>query len=129
MKICNLLIILSFSVLISGCTFITDPVCISLKDVEAARDGSIKMSSSLPIDKVRNNIKATASVKPWMIYRDVPSENCFVVMNVPGFIDTTEVGIYVIPQEEGGCSIEVGSLNPKAQKVIAGELFTILQLL
>lgn len=129
MKI-NMFLVLFLTVFVSGCAFFTDPFCLSLDDVELAREkGTAKMESKLEVDKLRANIKATAEVKKWKIYRDLPSDNLFVIMNIPGFIDTTEVGVWVEPKEEGGCVIEVASLNPKAQKVVADELFSILKLL
>lgn len=126
----NMFLVLFLTVFVSGCAFFTDPLCLSLDDVELARERqSVRMESELEVGKLRANIKATAEVKKWLIYRDLPSDNLFVVMNIPGFIDTTEVGVWVEPKEEGGCVVEVASLNPKAQKVVEKELFTILKML
>ncbi len=128
MKIRSLISVLSLAILISGCGFILDPLAISLDDVNLAREGAVSMKYPLTVEKVRNNIKATAEVKGWTVFRDLPEDKCFVLIDIPGFIDTTEVGIFVEALEDGS-RVEVGCLNRKAQAKVANELFTILELL
>lgn len=124
----KVLVLLTLSMLMSGCYYITDPFGKSTKEVKAAYPKAHGHFFAQPEDKVREKVKAIAEVNEWNIFQDLPEENMFVIINVPGYIDTTEVAIYV-EQYKTGTIVRIASLNRKAQKEIADEVLELLQAL
>ena len=56
-----------------------------------------------------------------------PRRNILVLMGIPGSINTTEVGVFFSPAEEGATLVEVASLSKRAKAKAAEMLFTELQ--
>ena len=53
-------------------------------------------------------------------------KNLIVVMGVPNCVDTTEVGIFFTPVDEGNVKVELSSLSSKAKKIAAEMVFAEL---
>jgi len=122
----KLLILLTLSMLMSGCYYITDPLGKSTKEVKAAYPKAHGHFFAQDKAAMREKVKAIAEVNEWNIFQDLPEEDMFVIINVPGYINTTEVAIFV-EQYKTGTIVRISSLNRKAQKDIAEEVLELLQ--
>lgn len=124
----KVLVLLVVSMLMSGCYYVTDPLGTSTEEVKAAYPKAQGHFFAQPVEKVREKVKAIADVNAWHIFQDLPENELFVIINVPGYIDTTEVAIFV-EKYKTGTIVRIASLNRQAQRDIAEEVLELLQAL
>ena len=46
------------------------------------------------------------------VYLKDPAKRYLAAMNFPGHVDTTEVGIFLTPQENNATKVEIASMSP-----------------
>jgi hypothetical protein len=62
---------------------------------------------------------ASIGMAVYRIFQERPDEGMFVVMKVPGSVDTTEVGIFLTSIKKMETAVEVASLSQFAKRYVA----------
>ncbi|MGL4854844.1 MAG: hypothetical protein ACRC37_06290 [Lentisphaeria bacterium] len=91
-----------------------------------ARNESTSMKVVGDVEAIRQEVAKIIKESGWYMYQDLPSKDCFIVMNVPGAIDTTDVGVFITSQSEKEVLVQVASLNRSAQAIVAEKIFSNL---
>ncbi len=117
--------ILAATVMLSACTFITDPLCTSTKDVElAVKD--YKLTENIVVyataDKIMEHIKAQSERSDWLVFQNLTDVEGVVLMGFEGYIDTSEVGVFIRPLKDR-CLVQIASLNRDLQHEVAKILY------
>lgn len=80
------------------------------------------------VDLSRDDLTVTPVRKRYFeIFSENRVKGIIVVMKVPGHIDTTEVGIFFVPQDDRSTLVEVASLSLNAKQVVSEIVFSALK--
>nr|CAX68906.1 hypothetical protein JG1_0200 [uncultured bacterium] len=123
----NKLILLAFVLVLNGCsTLLNTPkslIGISTKHLEDARANSLYQSYSCSFDQCYQTVLEIGKEQKYTAYLKKPGEGLIVFMNIPGAVDTTEVGVF-LTAISSGVKIEVSSLSSPAKRTVAQAVFS-----
>ncbi len=113
---------------LAGCASLKDfpklVIGTSTRDLEAARANSIYQD--YPHDKTTcfDAVLRVVNKNKYYVFMQDPSRGIIVVMNIPDFVDTTEVGVFITELPQGqGARVEFSSRSSPAKKAVAKLLF------
>lgn len=107
----------------SGCQTILGT---SMADVEKARATADVKTVSAPADTVFQTLLGAADENKLLVFVKNPAARTLLLMNIPGSIDTTEVGVFVTETKPGESKVEVSSRAPFAKDTASKLLFKAL---
>jgi hypothetical protein len=91
----------------------------SISHLEAARSTGLSLEVSLKTDDAFQEIQAILEKSGATVYLKHPKEHMLAAMNFSGHVDTTEVGIFLTSQENGGTKIEIASMSPSLAEQVS----------
>jgi hypothetical protein len=120
-------ILLLVACALSGCATVTDApkniVGISTRGIEAARVEASSGDFQADFTGLYDAVLAVAKENNYYIFSQDEVRGLIVFMNVPGFVDTTEVGIFISPLKSGEFRVEVSSRSAPAKEAVASVIF------
>ncbi len=125
-------------VLLSGCSFVQE--CgktlwgSSTRALEKARDQALAQRFRCSLeDCYETALELTGSSEDFgpeqvtfQLFLERRRENFFVVMGIPGSVDTTEAGVFFVPVNDSEVRVEVSSLSSNAKARVAEAVFAYL---
>ncbi len=94
---------------------------------EARQNGEVLVKNyACPWSDCFDKVVKIAELKELKVFMKDQKKKLIIVMNVPGQIDTTEVGIFLSEPATSQTKVEVVSLSPEAQAKTAGIIFSNL---
>ena len=113
----------------SGCASLWDApkniLGYSTREMEEARATSSYLVYQTDLKSAFDAVADIVTDKSLYVHIKDELRGMIVVMNVPGVVDTTEVGIFFTAQENG-VKVEVSSRSTPAKKAVALMLFSAL---
>ena len=118
-------------VLLAGCASVLDSprslLGVSTRDLELRRSQAVYKTLSCSPTDAFDAIEAFAEANKYLVFRKDRGALVLVLMRIPGAVDTTEVGVFLVPLDEGrSVRIEVSSRSSFARRVVAQNLFAHL---
>ena len=115
----------------SGCASLWDApkniVGFSTKDMEDARAESLYQSYQGEFLDVFNAVIEIAKENKYYIFTKDEIRGMIVLMEIPGAVNTTEVGVFVMPLPGNkGVKVELSSRSTPAKRTVAQGLFLSL---
>ena len=126
----TILILLSVFFLV-GCSTLKDVsqncLGVSTKDLEAGKADSIYQVYPCSVVACFEAVADIAHKNKYYIFSKDEEHGLLVLMNIPGCVDTTEVGVFLseLPKQKG-VKIELSSRSSPAKKIVAKILFSDL---
>ena len=123
--------ILLFVVFIfSGCATIAEApksvIGISTRDVDKVRASAATGVFQGDFTNIYDAVLAVAKESSFYVFSQDEVRGVIVLMNIPGYVDTTEVGVFISPLKSGEFKVEVSSRSSPARedvaKIILGKL-------
>jgi hypothetical protein len=74
------------------------------------------------LDEVYGKVRTIGTGQKWEIFREFPDEHLVVFHNLPGSVDTTQVGVFC-SEAENGILVEVSCLGVFSRELAARVLF------
>jgi hypothetical protein len=112
---------------LSGCATVAEApkniIGISTKGIETARVDASFGDFQADFTGLYDAILAIADKNSYYIFSQDEVRGLIVLMNVPGFVDTTEVGIFISPRKSGEFRVEVSSKSAPAKEAVASVIF------
>lgn len=134
----KLLMLLAF-LFIAGCASVSEPfkfvMGTSTKALEEARENAMSANYECTLSQcfdaalalgVNYSKGVPINKKYYYIFQKSRKKGMIVVMEIPGQVNTTEVGIFFHSLDEKKTMIEITSLSSSAKKKVADELFAEL---
>ncbi|MBF0122297.1 MAG: hypothetical protein HQL21_02670 [Candidatus Omnitrophica bacterium] len=122
----KLIVIFSF-VFCSGCATLWDApkniVGFSTKDMEDARSESLYQSYQGDFLGIFQAIIEIANENKYYVFSQDEVRGMAIIMNIPGAVDTTEVGVFLTSLDTGNVKVELSSRSAPAKKTVAQVLF------
>jgi len=152
-KLFTPIVILSFSVIVSGCAFVTETSKTiwgsSTRALENARDEAISKSFVCSLDECFEMVLSLGEVqveieqiedeagqaetketitrpKFYNVFLKNRVKRHIVVIGVPGSVNTTEVGIFFDKNDDSSVKMEISSLSRHAKRRVAKDVFAEL---
>ena len=99
----------------------------STKDLEAGKVDSIYQVYPCAVEACFQAVIDVARDSKYYVFMKDEVRGLVVLMNIPGFVDTTEVGVFFteLPKQQG-VKIELSSRSSPAKKAVAKVLFSEL---
>jgi hypothetical protein len=115
-------------VLLAGCASVLDSprslLGVSTRDLELRRSHAVYKTLSCSATDAFDAAEAFAMANKYLVFRKDRAGLFLVLMHIPGAVDTTEVGVFLVPLDEGrSVRIEVSSRSSFARRVVAQTLF------
>ena len=114
---------------VSGCATLVDTpssiVGFSTRDLEDARAHSVYHSYRCSLDQCDAAILAFAEKHKYSVFMRDKRCQLTVLMGIPGYVNTTEVGIF-LSVVDGGVRVELSSRSSPAKRAVALKLFSEL---
>lgn len=111
-----------------GCASLLDApknvVGMSTRDMEDARTKSVYQTYGCRFSDCFAAVTDCAQKAKYVIFSQNEVRGLVVLMGVPGYVDTTEVGVFLtqLPEQQG-VKVEVASRSSPAKRVVAQILF------
>lgn len=111
--------------ILAGCTQTVESVRkvwgSSIQRLEQERVRAVRDVYSCEYDKCYQLVHELSRPpkQSYKIFQYRPDKNMFVVIGVPGNVDTTEVGIFLSPIKINETAVEVSSLSSSAKRKVA----------
>lgn len=122
-----LFLLLLILVSISGCARLTEFKRViwgsSIRALEDSRGTGLTQIYQCYFLECFNDSINIGQEKGYTVFLRSDKRKVIVFMNIPGSIDTTEVGVFFKPHQDGETSIEVVSLSTRAKETVAADLF------
>ena len=100
---------------------------VSIRNMENRRPESIYQSYECSMNDCFNAIVEIASINKYNIFQKDEARGVIVLMDVPGAVDTTEVGVFLTMLEKRqGVKVEVSSRSSPAKRTAAVLFFAEL---
>jgi hypothetical protein len=114
-----------------GCAGLLDApknvVGISVRDMEDRRSGSIYQSYECSVMECFDAVVDIAVLNKYNVFLKDEAKGVIVLMDIPGAVDTTEVGVFFTALETSkGVKVEVSSRSAPAKRTAAVLLFAEL---
>ena len=115
----------------AGCSTVKDVsrnfMGVSTNDLEAGKADSIYQVYSCGMEECFQAVTDVARKNKYYTFMKDELRGFIVVMNIPGCVDTTEVGVFFTElSKQRGVKIELSSRSSPAKKVVAKVLFSEL---
>lgn len=140
-------VILIYTIFLVGCQTVYEPVKMiwgsSTYRLEKERVNAIRETFNCSLAECFEavlDLTETKIVKPandedqeevvakyFDLFLKKPEKSMMVVMNVPGNIDTTEVGIFFSRVQQKTTSVEISSLSSSAKRTVSEIIFKVLR--
>jgi len=98
----------------------------STRALEEARTKALTKSYPVDFGECFDSVLAIVQESGYTIFLKDRVERHIVVIGIPGNVDTTEVGIFFDPPENGKIKIDVSSLSSTAKAKVAETIFSEL---
>lgn len=85
----------------------------SIEHLEKARSEARVLSVNAPLSRVFPGSSVALKEKGAVVYLKGNDQEYLAAMNFPGYVDTTQVGLFFTGQEGQATKIEVASLSPR----------------
>ncbi|MBF0388198.1 MAG: hypothetical protein HQL20_10185 [Candidatus Omnitrophica bacterium] len=130
MKI-KLLISIICCLIVCGCASVVDVprnvLGFSRRSLVAHKTNSSFQVYQAPLDEVFQAVALALEKEKYYIFTKDEPGGFISVMNIPGMVDTTEVGVFIARQTDGpGVKVELASRSTPAQRAVAAVLFSKL---
>lgn len=126
-KICFILMML----ILNGCAFIKNtPATIagySFNDLEHRRQDALYQIYDASIVDCYHAVLTIAKENQHTIYYQNLERSMIVLMDIPGAVNTTEVGVFFKSLEHGKVKVEIVSRSSFAKKTVANFFFAEIQ--
>ncbi len=113
--------------LLSGCALIKDTprtiIGYSFRDLESRREGALYQTYEGSLVDCYHAILMIAKEQKYTIYYQNLEKALVVLMDVPGAVNTTEVGLFLEVLENGRVKVEIASRSSFAKKTVANAFF------
>ncbi|MBT3288236.1 MAG: hypothetical protein HN849_09300 [Victivallales bacterium] len=115
---------LAFTILatLSGCAIIRDPGGNSVAAVRKVRAEARTRVVPGKLEDVYRRTIETADAAGWEVFRRFPEEHLVVYHQIPGSVDSTQVGVFC-SESDGGVLVEVASPSIFSRELAAKILF------
>jgi hypothetical protein len=125
------LILLSVVFIFSGCaTFLEGPksvIGISTRDVEGVRKNAATEDFQGDFTGIYDAVLAIAKEKNFFVFSQDEVRGVIVLMNIPGYVNTTEVGIFISPLKSGEFRVEISSRSSPVKEDVSAVIFGKLE--
>jgi hypothetical protein len=108
--------------LVSGCAILTDPAGKSIKPALDARKNAEETVVPGTLDDVYRKVVATADAAGWEVFRAFPEKHMVVYHQIPGAVDSTQVGVFCTENAQG-ILVQVASPSLFSRELAAKALF------
>ena len=103
---------------------------VSIRNLEKARVDSIYQVYPCDLSACFSAVLEVAEKNQYYIFSKNEDKGVIVLMNVPGYVDTTEVGVFFSPELKGqGVRVELSSRSTPVKRDVAKVLFSELNVL
>jgi hypothetical protein len=118
-------------VLCCGCAALKDaPLCIagvSTRSLESGKKDSIYQVYPCGLTECFQSVVDISAKNGFLVFRKDPVRGLVVVMDIPGQVNTTEVGIFLTElSNDQGVRIDLSSRSTPAKRAVAKALFSEL---
>jgi hypothetical protein len=126
-------VVLVLAVFSAGCASLTDAprkvIGISTRTLEHEKGASIYQSYDCDLSGCFSAVLEIADNARYHVFMKDQIRGLIVLMNIPGAVDTTEVGVFFTPDPKGrGVRVECSSRSSSAKRSVAQMLFGELSL-
>jgi hypothetical protein len=127
----KLFFILLSIVVFAGCSTFKDisknTMGVSMRDLEAGKADSIYQVYSCDMGACFDAVADIARKNQYYVFMKDEIRGFIVLMNIPGCVDTTEVGVFFteLPNRQG-VKLELSSRSSPAKRTVAKVLFSAL---
>ncbi len=126
------ILLICVAVLLAGCASLKDApksfLGFSTRSLEDGRVDSIFQVYLCDLAQCFGAVVDIAQVNNYHIFMKDQVRGLVVLMNIPGCVDTTEVGVFLTELPEGqGIRVELSSRSTPAKRVVAKVLFSELK--
>ena len=115
----------------SGCATIAETpkniIGISTKGIENARVDATREDFRGDFTGIYDAVLGVAKDNKFHVFSQDEIRGLIVLMNVPGFVDTTEVGVFISPLKSGEFRVEVSSRSVPAKEAVSKIIFEKLE--
>ena len=109
--------------ILTGCASITDApkniVGFSTRDMEAARSQATTADFQADFTGVFDTVLDVAKDNNYYVFSQDEIRGLIVLMNIPGFVDTTEVGVFISSLKGGAFRVEISSRSSPTKEAVA----------
>ena len=117
--------------LFSGCAHVTEVGKkvwgSSIAHLEKARTDGKTLQFALSLDRCFEQTEKILTDAGALIYLKDREKKYLAAMNFKGYVDTTEVGVFFTPLEDGMTEIQVASLSPQLAEDVTNLIFSGLK--
>lgn len=115
-------------VFLAGCAAVVDApgslLGVSTRDLELRRSQAVYKTLSCSPEDAFDAVEAVAAANKYLVFRKDRTALYLILMHIPRAVDTTEVGVFLVPLEEGQSTrLEVASRSSFARREVAQVLF------
>ena len=120
-----------FCVLLCGCASVLDApknvLGFSRRALTAERENSSYQVYQASLQDVFGSVTKVFQKEKYTIFTSDEIRGCIAVMDIPGVVNTTEVGVFIEEQTGGrGIKVELSSRSTPAKRTVAALLFSKL---
>jgi hypothetical protein len=127
----NRTIILFLLVFSSGCASLWDSpkniVGVSVRDLQEMRVESLYQAYPAEYSDVFSAVLDVAKDEKYHVFSKSQDRGLIVLMNIPGCVDTTEVGVFLTRLGDREIKVELSSRSTPAKRAVAQRLFIDLE--
>jgi hypothetical protein len=122
------LVVIFLAFLFGGCAFVKDAprnvMGFSVRDIEAARGNASSQVYQAASADIFKAVIEEFQLKKYYVFTKDEIRGFISVMNIPGVVDTTEVGVFITALPAGkGVKVELSSRSTPAKRIVALALF------
>lgn len=127
----RIFLILVFMVMtVSSCSFLSVPQEVmktlwgsSTRALEEARTSAVVKTYDTAYGECFHYAMKVSDANQWVIFKKDEIKGFMILLNIPGCVDTTEVGVFFVRLSARKTRIEVSSLSTNAKRKAAKVLF------
>ncbi len=117
-------------VILGGCASVDSPSEVlkkiwgsSTKSLEEGRATAIIKTYYYPYWEVVKSSKEVFVKKSYVIFKEDSVKGYYVLMGIKGSVNTTEVGVFFVEENDHQTRVEITSLSTNAKRLVAKGLF------
>ncbi len=95
----------------------------STKSLEDARAEAIAKTYYSPYWDVIKGAKQVVVKKGYQLFKEDEVKGYFVLMGIKGSVNTTEVGVFFVEENDHQTRVEISSLSSNAKRIVSRNLF------
>jgi len=101
----------------------------STKQLEAARANAIVKTYYYPYWEVVKGARDSMLKKDYVIFKEDEIRGYIVLMGIKGSVNTTEVAVFFVEENDHQTRVEIASLSTNAKRIVAKNIFYDLDIL